>query len=61
MTGAVDIKVAGEILDSSVKIGSTFNSKFRTIAMVKDQFDVELALRPLNILSKVLGLAHFSV
>lgn len=61
MTGAVDIKVAGEILDSSVEIGSTFNSKFRTIAMVKDQFDVELALRPLNILSKVLGLAHFSV
>jgi hypothetical protein len=28
--------------------------------MVKDSFDIESAFRPLNILSKILGLAHFS-
>ncbi|GFG31885.1 hypothetical protein Cfor_10240 [Coptotermes formosanus] len=28
--------------------------------MVKDSFDIESAFRPLNVLSKILGLAHFS-
>jgi hypothetical protein len=29
--------------------------------MAKDRFDIELAFRPLNILSKILGLSHFSL